>query len=106
MRWTWIVLLLLPLSAWPQWLHFDACGLERGGAHEVFTGKAEYIGPYRVWGPAITMIRSYQEPVKAKAKCTMLFVGNHQILVVGSLDFVMAKLRRAGIHAQDMRLGE
>lgn len=94
-----ICALLVPSLSLGQWAEFDACGrrMQNGTATGESTQKAPNVGPYLVWVPAISVVVGYTEKTRAKqaVSCTMLQMYRERVLVIGSLEDVMQKIRKA-----------
>lgn len=102
MRWI-LLLLLFPLLAHAQWLEFEACGLKTadyirsdGSRALQETQPAPTVGPYWIWVPAINYVKGATEKAKPEEgpRCTLLVIGAQSVLVIGTLQQVMTKIRQ------------
>lgn len=100
MKWLLLILLLSIHSVGLcQWVEFQACGLEAAeeSPYESFSGPAESIRSFFVWAPTVTHVTSFTPNVirGSRIECVVLTVGTNGLIVIGSTEDVLKKLRAA-----------
>lgn len=100
--WIGLFLIAMVTPAQGQWVKFEACGLVpqdewRGnGEYHSKTHIAPEFGPIWVWVPSIRLVMGITEKRKIDGPaCTMIESANDRVLVIGSLQETMKKLKAA-----------
>jgi hypothetical protein len=98
-------MLTIPNAVQAQWVKFEACGLVEPNHGDVIlddayvekTRVAPHIGPAWVWVPAVHSVIGFTEKNKEKnmLNCTLVYTTGNRVLVIGSLQEVMNKLKAA-----------